>query len=171
MLTIFPMFFEHVHKNLLHKNFLWHYFWSYHGPLRPHGPAQKKGIKSIFSNIFVWPLIGKTISSRFRKTLNTGSENAPERLQKSTKFKGLYIICAWRLHSLAVSTDFSVLHSLPCGEVSVHFLRMWVFFKLYILALYLKPSLHPQLKSPASNRTLKILHFISNYWNIMGKGF
>ena len=171
MFTILPMFFEHVHKNPLHKNFLWHYFLRYHGPLRPHGPAQEKGVKSIFSKIFVWPLIGKTIWSRFRKTLKAGSENALERLQRSTKSKGLYIICAWRLHSLAVSTVFSVLHSLPCGEVSVHFLGMCFFFKLYILALYLKPSLHPQLKSPASNRTLKILHFKSNYWNIMGKCF
>ena len=36
------------------------------------------GIQSIFSNILMWPLFGK-ISSRFSKTLETGSENAPKK--------------------------------------------------------------------------------------------
>ena len=41
------------------------------------------------------------------------------------------------------------------------FLGDVVFFKLYILALYLKPSIHPTLNTPISKRTLKMVHFIS----------
>ena len=37
------------------------------------------------------------------------------------------------------------------------------FFKLYILTLYLKPSVHPQLNIPTSKRILKKVYFTSNY--------
>ena len=42
------------------------------------------------------------------------------------------------------------------------------FFLLYILALYLKHSILPQLNTPTSIRTVKIAHFISSYGNNMG---
>ena len=39
------------------------------------------------------PLAGKIISSRIRKTLETGSENAPKRLQRSTEVQRfIYIL-------------------------------------------------------------------------------
>ena len=45
------------------------------------------------------------------------------------------------------------------------------FFKLYILALCLKSSIHPQLNTSTRKRTLKIVHFVSSYWNNLGKCF
>ena len=75
------------------KFFWWHYFLRLHGPPGPHECAQKMGIQSIFLNV-VWPLIGNIISSRFRNTLETGSENAPEMLQRSTQVQRfIYNMC------------------------------------------------------------------------------
>ena len=67
------------------------------------------------------PLVGKTVSSRFRKTLEAGSENAPGRLQRSTKVQ--------RFIDNTCMTGNSQFCSLPCGNVSVHFLGMFLFSK------------------------------------------
>ena len=61
------------------------------------------------------------VSSRFRKTLEAGSENAPGRLQRSTKVQ--------RFIDNTCMTGNSQFCSLPCGNVSVHFLGMFLFSK------------------------------------------
>ena len=66
--------------------------------------------------------------------------------------------------------QFSILLSSMWWNVCAFF-RDVVFFKLYILALCLKSSIHPQLNTLTSKKTLEIVHFISNYWNIMGSCF
>ena len=124
------------------KCFWWHYFLRCHGPPGPHGPAQKLGIYSIFLNVFVWPLVGNIISSRFRKTLEKVSENAPEMLQRSTKVQRF-------MYNMCMTGNSQFCTVFPA----------------------VKPSIHPQLNTPTSIRTLKIVHFISNDWNIMGKCF
>ena len=100
-----------IKKTSTQNFFLWHNFLICHGPLGPHGPAREMGIWSIFSNIVVWPPVGKIISSRFRKTLGKSTK----RLQRSTKSTGLYIICAWQ----------AILSFAQSFLWSVHFWGMW----------------------------------------------
>ena len=71
-------------------------------------------------------------------------------------------ICVWRVIPSFVQSSLWWSKSLCL---------FWVYYfsKLYILALYLKTSIYPQLNIPTS--ILKIAYFISNYWSIMGKYF
>lgn len=86
------------------------------------------------------------------------SKNASKKLQKSLKVHRF-------IYTYMHMTGDSQL--CLCWIKTLHTFWRCVFFKLYILTLYLKPSIHWQLNIPTSKRVLKIVYFISNYWNIM----
>ena len=143
-------------ENIFCSNlFSWHDFLSCHKSPLSWGLLQKMQIPSPFSIIVVRLMIGKIISSRFRKKFETGSENSPKKIHRSAQTQRFICMC------MTGNSQFRRVFPLV-KQVSVHFLGM-LFSKLCILAFYLKFFIYPRLNIPISKRIMKIVHFTSNY--------